>query len=142
METIIKSFAELSTIELYEIYKARVDVFVVEQNCSYPEIDELDLCSIHIYLKDEEGLQAYLRVIPPGLKWQEASIGRVLTKKRGTGLGFQIVSTAIEFIEKNYSVSIRIEAQVYAKIFYEKLGFKQCSETFLEDGIPHIQMIR
>lgn len=143
MELITKHFGELTAEELYDILKARVDVFVVEQNCPYPEIDGKDKDAYHIFLRDENGIAAYLRVLKSGVSFPEPALGRILTTRRGEGLGTQIVNEGIQFIEENLGAEkIRIEAQVYAKGFYEKLGFRQCSEPFMDDGIEHIEMLR
>lgn len=142
MDLIIKRFEELSVEELYEILQIRVEVFVVEQNCTYQEIDDKDRYSYHVFLKDDTGIKAYLRVIDKGVSFEEVSIGRVLTLKRGCGLGNRILLEGIKVAKKRMKADkIKIEAQSYAKEFYEKLGFKQVSEEFLEDGIPHIQMV-
>mgnify|MGYP000956873338 FL=1 len=142
MDLVIKQFEELSTDELYEILKARVAVFVVEQNCAYQEIDNKDRYSYHVFLKDDTGIKAYLRVIDKGVSFEEVSIGRVLTLKRGCGLGSKILAEGIKAAKERMNADrIKIEAQTYAKGFYAKAGFKQVSEEFLEDGIPHIQMV-
>lgn len=141
MELIVKHFDELSTKELFEIYKLRVDVFVVEQECPYPEVDDADLTAHHIWLQDEDGIEAYARVLPPGTTFNEASIGRVIAKKRRLGLGTKIVSAAIEVVKEKFKTTeIKIGAQVYARSLYESLGFQQVSEPYLEDGIAHILM--
>lgn len=143
MELIIKHFGELSPDELYDILKARVDVFVVEQECPYPEIDGKDKDAYHIFLRDENGVAAYLRVLKSGVSFPEPALGRILTTRRGEGLGMRIVNEGIRFIEEELDAEkIRIEAQVYARGFYEKLGFRQCSEPFMDDGIEHIEMLR
>ncbi|MDD3221301.1 MAG: GNAT family N-acetyltransferase [Clostridia bacterium] len=143
MKLMIKRFNELTVEELYEIYKLRVSVFVVEQNCPYQEIDEADKHAWHIWLEDEEGIQAYLRVVEAGINFPEVSIGRVLSRKRRCGLGSRIVAEGIHVAENRLGAeSIRIEAQVYARKLYEKAGFVQVSDEFLEDGILHIQMCR
>lgn len=141
MERIVKHFSELTKEELYEIYKVRAAVFVVEQNCPYQDIDDADKESYHIWLKDDEGIQAYARVLPQGAAFSSPAIGRVLSRKRRCGLGTDIVKAAIDVAKERYHADlITIEAQVYARSLYEKLGFCQSSEEFLEDGIPHIQM--
>lgn len=142
MELVTKHFSELTNDELYDILKARVDVFVVEQNCPYPEIDGKDKAAYHMLLRDERGLAAYLRVLDKGVSFPEPALGRILTTRRGEGLGARIVREGICFVkEKLGADKIRIEAQVYAKEFYEKLGFRQCSEPFMDDGIEHIEML-
>lgn len=142
MNLVVKRFEQLSVEELYEILQVRVSVFVVEQNCVYQELDGKDLHSYHVFFKDNTGIKAYLRVIDKGVSFEEVSIGRVLTLKRGCGLGNKILIAGIKVAkEKMNADKIKIEAQSYAKNFYEKAGFKQTSEEFLEDGIPHIEMI-
>lgn len=141
MELVIKHFSELSTAELFEIYKLRVSVFVVEQSCPYQEVDDLDKVAYHIWLRDENGIAAYARVLPQGAAFPDAAIGRVIAVKRRCGLGSRIVSAAIDTARAKLAADkITLEAQVYARSLYEKLGFHQTSEEFLEDGIPHIQM--
>ena len=141
MELIVKHFKELSKEELFEIYKLRVAVFVVEQNCPYQEIDDTDLVSYHVYLKEEDRIVAYLRAIPQGISFEDASLGRVIAVKRRCGLGTKIVKAGIEVVKEKFKTDkITIEAQVYAKSLDEKCGFKQVSEEFLEDNIPHIKM--
>ena len=141
MELILKHFRELTLDELADIYRLRVSVFVVEQNCPYQKIDAADKTAYHLYLKDEDGIQAYARVLPPGTTFETCSIGRVLSKKRRCGLGTQIVNAAIAAAKEKFAADIiTIEAQVYARSLYEKAGFIQISDEFLEDGIPHILM--
>lgn len=139
MNTIIKPFDKLTTQDLFHIYKLRVDVFVVEQQCPYHEIDDIDLISYHIYLQNDNSLiLAYCRLYKQENTFH---IGRVIATERRKGYGTQIMKEAIKFAtEKLHADTIIIEAQTYAKNFYEKLGFVQTSEPFEEDGIPHIQM--
>ena len=142
MDLVVKRFEELSVEEIYKILQVRVEVFVVEQNCVYHEIDDKDKYSYHVFLKDDTGIKAYLRVIDKGVSFEDVSIGRVLTLKRGCGLGNIILLEGIKVAKEKMNANrIKIEAQSYAKEFYEKAGFKQVSEEFLEDGIPHIQMV-
>lgn len=137
METFVKTFHELNVDELYEILKLREDVFVIEQQCIYPDIDNLDQDSIHVFIKDEHEIIAYLRIIPSN----DIRIGRVISKYRRKGIGTQLLKTGIQAAKEYFNAdSIAIEAQTYAKSFYEKQGFIQTSEEFLEDGIPHIVM--
>jgi len=141
MELVIKHFKELSLEELVDIYKLRVAVFVVEQQCPYQEIDDADKKAYHLYLKDDDGIQAYARVLPAGTTFDEVSLGRVIAIKRRCGLGSRIVNAAIDIAKEKFDAEIiKIEAQVYARGLYEKAGFVQVSEPFLEDGIPHILM--
>ncbi|RKD34386.1 GNAT family N-acetyltransferase [Thermohalobacter berrensis] len=144
MEWKIKHFNELTTNGLYEIIKQRINVFVVEQKCPYFECDDKDLDSYHIYATDNNEIVAYARIIPPGVSYKEASIGRVLVKKdyRGNGLGRSLMERAIKYIiDELREDRIRISAQEYLLNFYKSLGFKAVSGTYLEDGIPHIEML-
>lgn len=142
MEIIIKKFNELSLDELYEILKIRVSVFVVEQTCPYQEIDNKDKQAYHIYIKENNQIKAYLRVLDKGVSFPEASIGRVLTTERNKGYSNIIIKEGIKVAKEKYKADkIQIAAQVYAKKLYEKFGFKQISDEFLEDGIPHIIML-
>ena len=141
MELIVKHFSEPSAEELFEIYKLRVSVFIVEQSCPYQDIDDADKSAYHVWLRDEDGIEAYARVLPAGVAFPTAAFGRVIAVKRRCGLGTKIVAAAIETARDKLGADmITIEAQVYARSLYENLGFRQTSEEFLEDGIPHIQM--
>lgn len=141
MESVIKKFDELSVNELYDILKLRVDVFVVEQNCPYPEIDDKDQNAYHVWLKDGEGIAAYLRVLDKGVSFEDASIGRVISARRRKGYGTALLKEGIRVAKEKFGADkITIEAQVYARKFYENVGFHKASEEFLEDGIPHIIM--
>ncbi len=137
----IKSFHELALEELYGILKLRVDIFVVEQNCPYPELDNEDQKSIHIFYKEEEEVIAYVRVIPN--QAGNIRIGRVVTDKtfRGQRLSSKLMVAAMEFInEKHSSKRITLSAQEHLQQFYSKFGFVPVSEMYLEDGIPHVDM--
>ncbi|HIT96673.1 MAG TPA: GNAT family N-acetyltransferase [Candidatus Aphodousia faecavium] len=141
MQFFAKHFSELTTRELFEIYKLRVAVFVVEQKCAYQEVDDIDSQAYHLWFEDDEGIQAYLRLIPAGVARQEVSLGRVIAVKRRCGLGTKIVAQGIRIAqEKLQAKEIVIEAQTYVRKMYESLGFVAESEEFLEDGIPHIRM--
>lgn len=141
MELIVKHFSELSTEELFEIYKLRVSVFVVEQKAPYQEVDDADRVAWHLWLRDENGIAAYARAVPPGVLFPTAAVGRVIAVRRRCGLGSRIVEAAVREARARFNADvITIEAQVYARSLYEKCGFRQTSEEFLEDGIPHIQM--
>ena len=136
-----KSFQELTTEELYELLRVRSEVFVVEQNCVYQDMDGDDQQAIHLWLTVEEKVVALARVCPAGTHMKEISIGRVTTTERGKGYGKQIMLHAIDAAIEHYgAIIIDIEAQEYARGFYESVGFKQSSETFMLDGIPHIKM--
>lgn len=139
MEIFVKSFDQLNIDELYEILRLRVDVFVVEQSCPYPEIDGIDKEAFHIFAKEDGEIVAYARVYKEN---DEIHLGRVIAKKRGQGLGKIILNEAIkEVYEKYGNEKIHIEAQTYAKEFYAKAGFEQRSESFVMDGIRHIKMV-
>ena len=142
MKLIVKRFEELTAQELYEIFRLRVEVFVVEQMCIYQEVDGKDKHAYHVWLEEDGQILAYLRVLDAGVSYDEVSIGRVIAAKRRQGYGSRIVAEGIRVAkEKLGARAIRIEAQTYARSLYEKLGFVQTSEEFLDDGIPHIQML-
>ncbi|MGM0603402.1 MAG: GNAT family N-acetyltransferase [Bacillota bacterium] len=140
----IKHFNELDIDLLYRILKIRIDVFVVEQNCPYPECDNKDQQSYHLYYEENGEIAAYLRILPAGLSYREPSIGRVLAaeKFRRQGYAEKMMKTAADFIKKEFEAdSIRISAQEYLNDFYQSLGYKNVSEVYLEDDIPHIEML-
>lgn len=142
METVIKKFNQLTVEELYEILKLRAEVFVVEQNCAYQDLDDVDKDAYHVYLKEEGKILAYLRVIDKGKRLDEVSIGRVISLKRRCGLGTKLMAEGVKVAKEKYGAKrIKIGAQCYAKPFYEGCGFRQISGEYLEDGIPHIYMI-
>ncbi|WP_280770282.1 GNAT family N-acetyltransferase [Salipaludibacillus daqingensis] len=144
MEWYIKRFEELSTSELYKILQERVNVFVVEQNCPYPEVDGKDPKAYHLYVKKEEKVIAYTRLLPAGVAYEQASIGRVLVEQsyRNTGLGRDIMNKSIEFLTTELREhAIKIQAQEYALKFYESFGFRAVSDVYLEDDIPHVDMV-
>ncbi|SEW23534.1 GNAT family N-acetyltransferase [Chitinophaga arvensicola] len=142
----IKSFDALTTQELYAILRLRAEVFVVEQNCAYQDLDNSDQKALHLMGTDEEGrLLAYTRIFEPGIKFAEASIGRVVTSPlaRGTGAGRALMEQSVAELQQHFGViPIRIGAQQYLQRFYTSLGFEQTSDTYMEDGIPHIEMLR
>ena len=141
MDTISRYFEELSLTELYEILKARAEVFIVEQNCVYQDIDDIDYDSLHVFYESEGKVTAYLRAFVKDEKTHTIQMGRVLTLEHGKGFGGKILKDGIRLIkEKMDAGRIYIEAQCYATGYYEREGFKICSEEFLEDGIPHVQM--
>lgn len=143
MKLTVKHFSELTAPELYEIYKLRTAVFVVEQNCPYQEVDEKDKNAYHVWLSQGEDMIAYLRVLGPGVSYNEVSIGRVISALRRQGIGTMILREGIKVAKEKFGTgTIRIEAQTYARKLYENEGFVQTSEEFLEDGIPHIEMLR
>ena len=135
----IKTFEQLNTYELYEILRVCAAVFVVEQNCAYQDVDGIDRRAVHAFLRDEDGIRAYLRVFEKDE--HTAQMGRMLTVERGAGLGGRLLKEGIriarDVLKKE---SLYIEAQCYATGFYEREGFHITSEEFLEDGIPHVEM--
>ena len=143
MKVWVKRYSELTKDELYALARLRIAVFVVEQNCPYMELDDLDQDAIHVWMEDEDGIEAYLRVMDRGVRSEHVSIGRVIAVKRRRGIGTQVLSEGIRAAKEFFAADqIYLEAQTYAKSFYEQSGFRQVSEAFLEDGIPHIKMIR
>lgn len=138
-----KTFKELTVDELYELLRIRADVFVVEQDCVYQDLDGDDQQAIHLWLTIEGKTVALCRVCPAGTHMKEVSIGRVITTERGKGYGKQIMQAAIDAAIRIFKAKlIDLEAQEYAKGFYENVGFVQSSESFILDGIPHIKMSR
>lgn len=136
-----KTFQQLTIDELYELLRVRNEVFVVEQNCPYQDLDYDDQKAIHLWLTEGDKVVALARVCPAGTHMEEISIGRVITTERGKGYGKQIMLHAIEAAKTHFNAKlIDIEAQEYAKGFYEGVGFRQSSEVFMLDGIPHIKM--
>ena len=141
MNIIVKHYDKLTKDELYEILEARIHVFVVEQECPYLEIDGKDKNAYHVMGYEDNKLIAYLRVLDKGVSYENVSLGRVLALNRRQGYGSELLRKGIEVAkEKFHADCIEIEAQTYAKQFYEREGFIQTSEEFLEDGIPHIKM--
>lgn len=141
----IKRFDEISAPELYAIIKARIDVFVVEQDCPYPDLDNYDQKAVHLWAEQDGEVLAYCRIFDKGIKYPETSIGRVVTteKARGTGLGKQLIRYAVEVIENRFHTSdVRISAQDYLLRFYSGFGFEETEKKYLEDNIPHTEMFR
>ena len=158
MNWILKKFEDLTPFELYAILQLRNEVFAVEQNCVYPDMDNKDQLSFHLMgwsnvpqgspgsllPEQQEKLTAYTRIIPPGIAYEEPSIGRVVTAAtiRSTGAGRELMERAIQATGQLFGkLPIRIGAQLYLLSFYSSLGFTQTSEVYLEDGIEHIEMI-
>lgn len=142
-----KHFKNLTTTELYQILQLRNEVFIVEQNCPFQDLDDKDFKCYHLMGFDTESqkVMAYTRIIPAGVSYEEASLGRVVTSPiaRGGGIGKQLMKNSIELLEELYGgVSIKIGAQLYLKKYYESFDFEQIEEVYLEDDIEHILMIR
>ena len=143
MKTFIKTFDDLSNTEIYQILRLRSEVFVVEQECIYQDIDNKDKKAVHIFLKEKNEIIAYSRVFKEKEYFENPSIGRVVVanKRRMYGVGKKIMNISIDYIKKNIKAkSIEISAQKYLKKFYSNLGFIQEGEEYLEDNIPHLRM--
>lgn len=141
---VCKPFGQLSPGELYAILQLRNEVFVVEQNCVFQDADNRDQPSWHLMAWIGDVLVGYTRLVPPGVSYTEASIGRVvsLPKMRKSGIGKKLMMKSIDKLyELWHKQPIRIGAQLYLKDFYESFGFQQCSEVYMEDNIEHIHMI-
>ncbi|MCE7791589.1 GNAT family N-acetyltransferase [Salipaludibacillus sp. CUR1] len=144
MDWYIKKFEELTANELYALLRERVNVFVVEQNCPYPEVDDKDQASYHLYAKKNGEVVAYTRLLPAGVSYEQASIGRVLVKEscRKTGLGRELMERSMDFLKNHLKEKeVKLQAQEYAMHFYGSFGFKPVSEVYLEDDIPHVDMV-
>ena len=141
---IIKSFEELNKAELYQIVQLRIAVFIIEQDCPYPDLDDMDQDAQHLWIEDAGEIVCYLRVNPAGSRFSEPSLGRIVTKKshRNRGLAEKLIKKAIDLVCEKESRAIRISAQCYLEKYYEKFGFIKASEEYLEDNIPHIEMLK
>lgn len=140
----LTSFSDLTVEELYGILQLRTDVFVVEQECPYPEVDGNDAVCQHLFYEENGEILAYLRILPAGVPFEEPSIGRVVVKQatRGRGLARPMMQQAIAFIYDTWKADrIKISAQTYLADFYTSLGFEAVSDMYLEDGIPHMDML-
>ena len=145
LEITTKSFQELTINELYDILQLRVEVFCVEQNCVYQDIDGKDEKAHHVIGKKDNKIIAYTRIFKPGDYFKEASIGRVVVCKeeRQHKYGYDIMEASIQAVSDYFKVTtIKLSAQTYLRKFYNNLGFKEIGEEYLEDGIPHIAMIK
>lgn len=160
MELRKKTFADLTTRELYEILKARAAVFVVEQNCVYQDLDDKDYESLHLFYEEDGKVLAYARIFPKDGEAGTLQMGRVMTLHHGQGLGGKLLKEAIAAAREMQGAAacrgrdpegagactqqgmreLYIEAQEYAKGYYEREGFRVTSPMFLEDGIPHVEM--
>jgi len=145
LKWVLKSFTELSLAELYVLMQKRQEVFVLEQDCPYLDADGKDEKCHHLLGFDGNDLLAYSRLVPLGLIYPEVSIGRVLTtaKGRGAGLGYRLMGKTIEAVRQLYGKQpIRISAQSHLERFYHSFGFNPTGKNYLEDGIPHMEMLR
>ena len=141
MKLNIKKFDELTNKELYNILKLRSAVFVVEQNCNYVDMDDVDYDALHIFFTEDEKITAYLRLFIPENDKNIAKIGRVISAQRRAGLGSKLLKEGIKAAKEELGAKkLIVDAQSYVKSFYAKSGFVQISGEFLETGIPHVRM--
>lgn len=143
LSIVVKSFEELSKLELYKILRLRAEVFIVEQNCIYQDIDDKDYKAHHVMMLKEESIIGYTRIFKPKDYFDEASIGRVVIskKERHNNYGYDLMNASINFIHNQLQEQvIKISAQCYLEKFYKGLGFISKGESYLEDGIPHVAM--
>ena len=145
IKTSVKTFNKLTTNELYDLLQLRSEVFVVEQDCVYQDIDRKDQKALHVLGLKNDKIVAYTRIFKPGDYFEQASIGRVVVKEkeRHFKYGYDIMNASIDAIKTHFNqTTIKISAQTYLRKFYKNLGFKQIGEEYLEDGIPHLAMIK
>jgi len=145
MNISVKKFNELTVDELHDILQLRSEVFVVEQDCVYQDIDGKDRKALHIIGKKNNKIVAYTRCFAPGIYFEEAAIGRVVVsaEERKFGFGHDIMKASVKAIQNEYKTeAIKLSAQTYLVKFYEIHGFNAIGEGYLEDGIPHIAMIK
>lgn len=139
-------FSELTGAEMHALLKLRQNVFIVEQKCIYPDIDVYDQHAMHVFLTDQkQDMVAYARLLDPGVRFHEPSVGRVAValSERGNGIGRMLMEKTLEQSEYLYPMkSNRISAQMHLKDFYASFGYEQVSDEYDEDGIPHIEMLR
>ena len=145
MQWILKKFNDLTLNEFHDILQLRINIFVVEQNCPYPELDNKDKIAFHLFgINQEKKIIAYTRIFKPGDYYKEAAFGRVVVhhEYRSQKIGFQLVKQTIFETRKLFgNINIKIGAQTYLKNFYQSLGFHQVGDDYIEDGIPHIYMV-
>ena len=145
MQWILKKFHDLTVDEFHDILQLRINIFVVEQNCPYPELDDRDKIAFHFFgINKENKIIAYTRIFKPGDYYEEAAFGRVVVHQdyRNQKIGFQLVEQTIIEIHKLFgNINIKIGAQTYLNNFYKSFGFHQVGDDYIEDGIPHIHML-
>ena len=145
MQWILKKFQDLTVNEFHDILQLRINVFIVEQNCPYPELDDKDKIAFHLFgINKENKMIAYTRIFKPGDYYKEAAFGRVVVHQdyRNQKMGFQLVEQTIIEIHKLFgNTNIKIGAQTYLNNFYQSFGFHQVGDDYIEDGIPHIHML-
>lgn len=144
MEYVLKEFNGLSLDELYQIIQLRLEIFVVEQDCIYQDLDGKDNVAYHLFVKDDDEIVAVLRILPENVSYDEMAIGRIVVKKshRGQGIAGAMMKRAMDFIVKDLGKNkIRLSGQAYLVDFYTNLGFKRVSDEYLEDGIHHFEFL-
>ena len=141
----VKSFQELSLEEFHDIIALRIQIFIIEQNCPYQEVDGKDKLAHHLFFKNEmDEIIAITRILPQGISYAEVAIGRVVVHEdyRGTGLGNQLMADSMNFVRDKYGeVPVRLSAQKHLENYYGNHGFKSTGKEYLEDGIPHVEML-
>lgn len=140
-----KKYEELSLDEFHDIIALRIQIFVIEQDCPYQELDGKDKIAYHLFFKNNDGeIIAASRILPQGISYEEASIGRVVVHEnhRGTGLGHQLMADSMKFVKEEFGhVPVRLSAQKHLEKYYGNHGFKSTGKEYLEDGIPHVEML-
>lgn len=146
MQWILKKFNDLTVNEFHDILQLRINIFIVEQNCPYPELDDKDKIAFHLFGIDKNNkIIAYTRIFKPGDFYKEAAFGRVVVHEeyRNQKIGSQLVKETIIETHKLFgNINIKIGAQTYLKDFYQSFGFQQVDDDYIEDGIPHIHMVK
>jgi len=141
----VKSFQELSLEEFHDIIALRIQIFIIEQNCPYQEVDGKDKLAHHLFFKNEmDEIIAVTRILPQGISYAEVAIGRVVVHEdyRGTGLGNQLMADSMNFVRDKFGeVPVRLSAQKHLENYYGNHGFKSTGKEYLEDGIPHVEML-
>ncbi len=141
MNLIVKKFGELTTKELYEILKARAEIFIMEQDINYQDMDDIDYKSVHFFFQEEDKIVAYLRAFYPADKKENVQIGRVLTIEHGKGFGKKLLEESLIKIKEIFPCNkIVMDAQKHAISFYEQFGFIVTSDDFSEEGVIHVKM--
>jgi ElaA protein len=144
MEWICKKWEDLERNEIFDMYKLRTDIFVVEQDCAYPEVDDFDKQVMHLFAYADGQLAAYSRLCPPHTVYPEASLGRVLCNNafRGQGLGRELVQRSLSLMQKDFpKEAIKAQAQQYLESFYQSFGFKTITKPYLDFGVAHVDMV-
>lgn len=141
----VQKFEELTVKQLYTYLQFRVNVFIVEQQCPYPELDGYDEEAFHLAYIENEKLLAYARILPEGVKYNRVSIGRVIVNQevRGRGIAKELMKQSLSFIQQKWpQQEVQLQAQTHLRDFYGSFGFEAVSEDYDEDGIPHVDMVK